>query len=64
MRETIRSCGNGQGKRDILESDDVVTNLDVGDALTNGLDNTGTLVSKDNGESTLGVLARECVGIW
>jgi hypothetical protein len=41
----------------------VVTGLDVGDALANGLDDTGTLVSKDNGESTLGILARECVGI-
>jgi hypothetical protein len=42
----------------------VVTGLDVGDALANGLDDTGTLVSKDNGESTLGILAGECVGIW
>jgi hypothetical protein len=46
-----------------VESDDVVTGLDVGDALANGLDDTGTLVSKDNGESTLGILAGECVGI-
>jgi hypothetical protein len=41
----------------------VVTRLDVGDALANGLDNTGTLVSEDNRESTFGILARECVGI-
>jgi hypothetical protein len=47
-----------------VESNDVVTRLDVGDALANGLDNTGTLVSEDNRESTFGILARECVGIW
>jgi hypothetical protein len=46
-----------------VESNDVVTRLDVGDALANGLDNTGTLVSEDNRESTFGILARECVGI-
>jgi hypothetical protein len=46
-----------------VESDNVVTRLDVGDALADRLDNTGTLVSKDNGESTLGVLAGESVGI-
>jgi hypothetical protein len=51
-------------KEDVLESDNVVTRLDVGDALADRLDNTGTLVSKDNGESTLGVLAGESVGIW
>lgn len=47
----------------VLESDDMVANLDVGDALTNGLDDTSTLVSKDDGESTLWVLARQSVGI-
>jgi hypothetical protein len=46
-----------------VESDDVVTRLDVGDTVTNRLDNTGTLVSEDNGESTLRVLTRESVGI-
>lgn len=47
----------------VLKSDNVVTRLDVGDALTNGLDVTGTLVSQDDGESTLGVLAGQGVGI-
>lgn len=47
----------------LLESDDVVADLDVGDALTNGLNDTSTLVSEDDGKSTLGVLARQSVGI-
>lgn len=42
----------------------MVAGLDVGDALADGLDDTGTLVSKDDGESTLGVLSRECVRIY
>lgn len=41
----------------------MVTRLDVGDTLTNGLNNTSTLVSEDNGESTLRVLTGESVGI-
>lgn len=39
----------------------MITRLHVGNSLTNRLDVTGTLMTKDNGESTLGVLARECV---
>lgn len=50
-------------RKNVLESDNVVAGLHVGDALTNTLDNTGTLMSQDNGESTLGVLARKSVGI-
>lgn len=46
-----------------LESNDVVTGLHVGDTLANGLHNTSTLVSQDDGESTLRVLSGECVGI-
>lgn len=42
----------------------MVARLDVCDALTNGLDDTSTLVTEDNGESTLGILAGERVGIW
>lgn len=41
----------------------MVTGLHIRDTLTNRLDNTGTLVSKNDGEGTLGVLARQCVGI-
>ena len=41
----------------------MVTGLHVCDTLTNGLDDTSTLVSEDDGESTLGVLAGQCVGI-
>jgi len=37
--------------------------LDVGDALANGLNNAGAFVSKDDGESALGVLAGKSVGI-
>lgn len=48
----------------LLEGDDVVARLHVGDALTNRLDDTSTLVSQDDGECTLGILARQSVGIW
>ena len=41
----------------------MVTDLDVGHTLTDGLDDASTFVSEDDGESTLGVLAGECVGI-
>lgn len=41
----------------------MVARLYVCDALTNRLDDSGTLVTEDNGESTLGILSRECVGI-
>jgi len=37
--------------------------LNVGHALAYRLDDTGTLVSKDDGESPLGILARQCVCI-
>lgn len=49
--------------RHALESNDMVTRLDVGHTLTDRLDETGTLVSEDDGESTLGILAGKCVGI-
>ena len=41
----------------------MVPGLHVCDTLTNGLDDTSTLVSEDDGEGTLGVLAGQCVGI-
>lgn len=41
----------------------MVPGLDVGDALTYGLDDTGTLVTEDDGKRTLRVLSRQCVGI-
>ena len=59
-------CVNGQHKPtqvSLLESDDVVAGLHVGNALTNRLDNAGTLVTEDNGEGALGVLAGKGVGI-
>lgn len=49
--------------RAVLERDHMVARLDVGDALADGLDDTGTLVTQDYGEGTLGVLAGECVGV-
>ena len=59
--------GSGKGTKDrasdLLKSNDIVTWLDVGDALAYALDDTGTLVAKNDWEGTLGVLARECVGI-
>lgn len=42
----------------------MVAGLDGGDPRTDRLDDTGSLVSEDDGESTLGVLARESVGIY
>lgn len=47
----------------VLESDNIVTWLDVGHTLTNTLNDTSTLVSQNNWEGTLGILAGECVGI-
>lgn len=41
----------------------MVTRLDVGDALTNGLDDTSTFVTQDDGEGTLGILSGESVGV-
>lgn len=41
----------------------MVTGLHVGDTLANRLHNTSTLVSQDDGESTLWVLSGQCVGI-
>lgn len=48
---------------DLLESDDSVSDLHVGDTLTNALHNTGTLVAGNDRESTLGVLSAEHVRI-
>jgi hypothetical protein len=47
----------------ILESDNIVTGLDGSHTLTDRLDDTGTLVTQDDRESTLWVLARQSVGI-
>lgn len=49
--------------KNLLQRDDMVTWLYVRDALTHGLDDTSTFVSQDDGESTLGVLAGEGVGV-
>lgn len=56
-------CDAEIGAENVLESDDVVADLNGGHALADGLDNTGTLVTEDNGESTLGILAGKSVGI-
>ena len=48
---------------DVLEGNNVVARLYVGDALTNRLDVSGTFVTEDDGEGTLRVLAGQCVGI-
>lgn len=55
----VRNCTRCR----LLESNDIVTGLHGGDALADGLDDTGTLVSQNNGESTFGVLSGESVGI-
>lgn len=41
----------------------MVTRLYIGDALADGLDDTGALVAENDGEGTLGVLAGEGVCI-
>ena len=41
----------------------MVAGLHGCDALTNRLDDTGALVTQDDGESTLGILAGQSVGI-
>lgn len=46
-----------------LEGNDMVTRLDAGDALAHGLDDAGALMSEDDGECALGVLAGERVPI-
>jgi hypothetical protein len=46
-----------------LEGNNVVAGLYVCNTLTNGLDDTSALVSEDDGEGTLRVLAGQCVGI-
>ena len=48
----------------LLERDDVVAGLHVGDTLANRLNDTSSLVPENNGEVALRVLARECVRIW
>ncbi len=57
--EHVLENGNGN----LLESHDVVARLDVGHALADRLDDARALVSQDDGEGTLGVLAGEGVGI-
>ena len=47
----------------LLKSDDMVTRLDRGDALTHGLDDAGTFVAENDRESSLRVLAGERIGI-
>jgi len=42
----------------------MVTRLDIGDALANGLDDPGSFVPEDDGEGTLWILAGQRVGIW
>ena len=45
------------GKGDLLERNDVVSNLYRCDALTYRLDDTSTFVSKHNWEGSLGILS-------
>ena len=48
----------------VLKRNDIVAGLHGGDALADRLDNTGTLVTEDDGESTFGVLSGESVGVY
>lgn len=47
----------------LVAGDDLVARLDAGHALTDGLNNAGSLVAEDGGEETLGVAALEGEGI-
>lgn len=49
---------------ELLECDDVVAGLDGGDPRADGLDDASSFVSEDDGESALGVLAGQGVGIY
>jgi hypothetical protein len=60
VRECEVGCGDGGF---LLKGDDMVANLDVGDALTNRLDDASTLMSENDRESTLWILTRQGVGI-
>lgn len=42
---------------------DMVAHLHIGDALTNALDYTTSLVTEDDRESAFGILARKRIGI-
>ena len=48
----------------VLERDNVVARLDICHTLTDRLDNTSTLVSKNNGECALWILSGECVCVY
>jgi len=47
----------------LLECHYVVTGLNILDALTHRLDDASTFVTKNNGESTLGIFSRKSVCI-
>ena len=49
---------------DILERDDVVPRLYIGDTLPHRLDDTGTLVAQNDRERAFGILSGKCVCIY
>jgi hypothetical protein len=61
--EVVSHRNGGFENLNVLERNNVVAGLYICDTLTDGLDDTGTLVTKDNGEGTLGVLSGKCVCI-
>jgi len=52
------------GEWSILKCDDMVAGLYAGDTLTNRLDDTGALVTENDGECALRVFTGESVRIW
>ena len=63
---SVREENSGLGWKvgldlDSLKSDNVVSWLDGGHTLADGFDDTSSLVSKHNGESSLRVLCRRCM---
>lgn len=59
----VGSSGGQVLFQDVLEGNDIVARLDGSYTFTDRFDDTGTLVSEDDGESTFWVLAGECVGV-
>lgn len=46
-----------------VQGNDVIANLDIGHTLADALDDTSTLVSENDGESTLRISTRQGVGV-
>ena len=48
----------------LLESDNIVSGLHVGHSFAHGLDDTGALMTEDDGEGSLRIFPGKCVRIY